>query len=107
MNENEKTEIEPFPHDASAADRRSRIRRATYAFLGTFGGLGGSIGLAVGNYDSVLAQKVVDGLMSFAQLMAMMYLGAGVLDRSAILSKIGDGFRRENDSPIAPPKEGE
>lgn len=76
-----------------AQEQVSLTRRSFYAFSTTFYCL-----LIVGyivwsGAASPLAEKTVGALMSFAETMAMLYLGASVIDRSKVLTKIGENWR--------------
>ena len=44
-------------------------------------------------YTGEIVERFVSGLLDLVATMAILYLGAGVIDRSQVLSKIGDGFR--------------
>jgi hypothetical protein len=93
------------------ADKTSRQRRAIFAFVGTFGALGCSVGFVFLGYTGPLVERIADSLIGFAESMALLYMSAGVLDRSQLLAKIGDGFRyrhrRVETFPLDPPAPGE
>jgi len=44
--------------------------------------------------DSELAKQTANGLLGLAGTICMFYLGAGVVDRSRVLEKVGDGWSR-------------
>ncbi len=54
-----------------------------------------------------MAEKVVMALMSYAELMAMLYLGASVIDRTKMVDKIGERFNPGAMPPDAQPYPGE
>lgn len=75
-------------------DRISRARRAWYAFCSTVFCLFVPVVFVVMGFDNTLAIKVVEGLLSFAELMAILYLSAGVIDRADIGRHIGARWNR-------------
>lgn len=89
------------------ADEVSRLRRAVFAYVGTFGSLGCAISFVYLGYTGPLVERVADSLIEFSMTMALLYLGAGVLDRSRLLNRIGDGFRRRPYDPYEKPSPGE
>lgn len=93
--------------DPVKAERYSQIRRASYimgvtAYCVLMPGV-----FVLMKIDSGLADLVSRSLLSLAELCVMLYLGAGVLDRSKILDKVGEGIanRPGNTVVITPPKE--
>lgn len=74
--------------DQFVAQRISRVRRAIYAFSSMLFCLTVPVIFVFMGFESTLAMKVVEGLMSFAELMAILYLGAGVIDGIDIGSHI-------------------
>jgi hypothetical protein len=96
-------------------DKVSRRRRALFAFVGTFGGIGCAVSFIYLGYEGPLVERVATSLIDFSSTMALLYLAAGVVDRSQVLNKIGDGFRtrrrfRDDDGGadhFDPPRPGE
>lgn len=78
-------------------DKGYSRRRAWYIGLCTAFSLIVSATLVFLHYDGPMAQQYVTGLLSFAGTICICYLGAGVIDRSEILHKIGDGWRHHGD----------
>lgn len=75
-----------------AQEQVSLTRRSVYAFSTTFYCLF-IVGYIIwSGAASPLAEKTVGALMSFAETMAMLYLGASVIDRSKVLAKIGENW---------------
>jgi hypothetical protein len=82
---------------ARAQDKGYSIRRAFYVGLSTAFCLIVSAVLVFGGYNGPLTEVYVKSLMEFAIYICGFYLGAGVLDRSQILHRIGDGWGRRGD----------
>lgn len=80
--------------DKGRQDAVSKQRRAWFIGLGTIVSVGVPCLLAVLGYESPLAVKVVDGLLGYAELLAMLYLTAGVIDHSDVLRRIGGKWDR-------------
>lgn len=80
-------------------DRISKVRRAWYSFTSTIFCLGVPVIFVFMGFESVLAQKVADGLFSFAELMAILYLSAGVIDRADIGRHLSNRFNRHDPPP--------
>jgi uncharacterized membrane protein (DUF485 family) len=80
-------------------DRISRVRRAWYSFTSTLFCLLVPVVFVLMGFESVLAQKVAEGLFSFAELMAILYLSAGVIDRADIGRHIANRFARHDPPP--------
>lgn len=77
-------------------DRISRVRRAWYSFASTVFCLLVPVLFVFMGFESNLAQKVAEGLFSFAELMAILYLSAGVIDRADIGRHIASRFARHD-----------
>jgi hypothetical protein len=75
------------------ADRISRIRRAVFAFSTTFLCIGGTLGIVFSGFETTLATRVAEALMSYAELMAMLYLGASVIDRAEVARALSSRWR--------------
>lgn len=73
----------------------SRLRRAVFAYTTTFACIGCTAAALFLKLEGSLAERIVAALMSYAELMAMLYLGAGVLDRSKVLDRLGESFGRK------------
>jgi hypothetical protein len=78
-------------------DRGYSMRRAIYVGLSTTFALVVPTVLVFMHYDGPLATQLVNGLINLASTICMLYLGAGVIDRSQILHRIGEGFSRRRD----------
>lgn len=76
------------PKEEFKADRNSRIRRSVFSFSTTFVCLGGTLGIVFSGFESTLATRVAEALMSYAELMAMLYLGASVIDRTDVVKRV-------------------
>lgn len=72
-------------------------RRAIYVFGVTVFSLVTAVALVVMGYTGDLATKLVGGLIDLVSTLALLYLGAGVVDRSQILHRLGDSFNRRED----------
>lgn len=75
-------------------ERISRVRRAWYAFVSTLFCLTVPVSFVYLRLESTLAIKVAEGLFSFAELMAILYLSAGVIDRADIGRHLAARFNR-------------
>lgn len=73
-----------------AQEQVSLTRRSIYAFTTTFFCLTLVAYVVWSGNTTSLAEKAVGALMGFAETMAMLYLGASVIDRSKVLTKIGE-----------------
>lgn len=73
-----------------AQEQVSLTRRSIYAFATTFFCLTLVAYLTIWGTPSSMTEKTVGALMSFTETMAMLYLGASVIDRSRVLTKIGE-----------------
>lgn len=82
------------------ADRVSRLRRAIFAYVTTLVCLGGTLAIVVIGLESTLATRVAEALMSYAELMAILYLGASVIDRQQIIRRVGRHWRRQRGRPV-------
>lgn len=80
--------------DKVRGDRISRLRRAWFIAIGSTVAIGVPCALALLGYESPLAIKVVDGMLGYAELLALLYLGSQVIDRSQILHRIGGRWDR-------------
>lgn len=80
-------------------DRTSLFRRGLFAFGTTVVCFALVTFVLVAGLTSTMAEKVVMALMSYAELMAMLYLGASVIDRTQMIDKIG---ARVNPGPMPP-----
>lgn len=80
--------------DTTGETQVSRLRRAVFAYSTTFTCIGCTGFALVHKLEGPLAERAVSSLMNYAELMAMLYLGAGVLDRSRLLDKFGESFNR-------------
>lgn len=79
---------------ARQKDSGYSTRRMVYVFATTAFCLIAATALVACGYQGDLVGKFVTGLLDLISTISMLYLGAGVLDRSQILSKVGDGFAR-------------
>lgn len=80
------------------ADRGYSMRRAWYIGITTAFCLISALALTALHYDGAMATQYVTAVLNLAGTICICYLGAGVIDRSEILHKIGDGWhRRDND----------
>ena len=70
------------------ADQVSGLRRAVFAYSTTFICIGGTLGVVFGGYESTIATRVAEALMGYAELMAMLYLGASVIDRGRLIERV-------------------
>lgn len=77
-------------------ERISRVRRAWYSFTSTLFCLTVPVIFVLMGFENTLAQKVAEGLFSFAELMAILYLSAGVIDRADIGRHIASRFSRHD-----------
>jgi uncharacterized membrane protein len=75
-----------------AQEQISLTRRSIFAFTTTFYCLFVVTYILWTGAATPLAEKAVGALMSFAETMAMLYLGASVIDRSKVLTKIGESW---------------
>lgn len=102
-------ELDAKPDDASTADKPCEhvvyqrnqdsgysLRRMIYVFGTTAFLLLADAGFVGLHYTGDLVTKFVDGSFSLMSAIALYYLGAGVLDRSEFLRRMGDGFRRRD-----------
>lgn len=81
--------------DEFKAQRWSAIRRAFYIGCTTaFCLVMPSVFVLMG-YEGMLVERTSQALLSLAELLAMLYLGAGVIDRSKVLDKIGEGLAKK------------
>jgi hypothetical protein len=80
--------------DVTGETQVSRLRRAVFAYTTTFTCIGCTGFALFLKLEGPLAERAVSSLMNYAELMAMLYLGAGVLDRSRLLDKLGERFNR-------------
>lgn len=76
------------------ADRVSRLRRSVFAYSTTFVCIVGTLGIVFGGFDSTLATHVAGALMSYAELMALLYLGASVIDRQNVVKRVATYWNR-------------
>lgn len=76
------------------ADRVSRLRRSIFAYVTTLVCLGGTLAIVALGLESTLATRVAEALMSYAELMAILYLGASVIDRQEIIKRVGRHWRK-------------
>lgn len=94
----------PASFKALAADDSqagSRMRRSVFCFGTVIISLCGVIFL--GRYGSgVNAEHAVDGLSSLAEVVAFTYLGVSTVDRSGLLSNIGQRVQNGPTSPTPP-----
>lgn len=81
--------------DPFKAERWSQLRRAAYIACVTGFCLGMPALLTLLNYESAMAEMLSKTMLGLAELCVYLYLGAGVLDRSKVLDKIGDGFAKK------------
>lgn len=82
-------------------ERISRVRRAWYAFVSTVFCLAVPVVFVLMRFENTLALKVAEGLFSFAELMAILYLSAGVVDRMDIGRHIRARWERHDPAPHA------
>lgn len=68
----------------------NRTRRAIYIFLISAFGLIASTSLVAFGYESRISESFVLRLVDLVELVALIYVTASVMDKSKILSKIGD-----------------
>jgi hypothetical protein len=68
----------------------NRTRRAIYIFLISIFGLTASTSLVAFGYESRISESFVLRLVDLVELVALIYVTASVMDKSKILSKIGD-----------------
>jgi hypothetical protein len=80
-------------------ERISRVRRAWYAFVSTIFCLGVPVIFVFMGFESTLAMKVAEGLFSFSELMAILYLSAGVVDRMDIGRHVRARWDRHDPPP--------
>jgi hypothetical protein len=88
----------PSPH-VIAAERGYVLRRVAYVGLTTFACITVPSVLTFRGYSGPMAETLTKGLLDLAQVLAWLYLGAGVLDRSGVLAKIGEGFQSRRGPP--------
>ena len=93
LKEHEIVRESPFP-----ADRISRLRRAVFAFGSTSFCLFMPVVFVLMGFENTLARTVTDGLLSFAELMAVLYLSAGVIDNAGLGRFIRNRFERHSQS---------
>lgn len=84
------------------ADRVSRLRRSVFAFSTTFICLAGTLAITLLGFDSTLATRVAEALMSYAELQAILYLGASVLDRQEVVKRVVRHWRRTSTTRRGP-----
>lgn len=75
------------------ADIVYRRWRRGYVFAITSVSMTLSSFLVFGGFTGTMAELFLKGLIELVSTMAILYVGAGVIDRSQILSKIGDGMK--------------
>lgn len=73
-------------------ERISLGRRAIFAFGTTMASFALVVAVLWLEPESSLGEKVIGSVMSYAELMAMLYLGASVIDRTRLVDKIGARF---------------
>lgn len=73
-------------------ERISLFRRSVFAYLTTAACFGVVIGVLISGNTTPMAERIIGVCMSYAELMAMLYLGASVIDRSGVVSKLADRF---------------
>lgn len=77
-------------------DRGYSLRRAWYIGTVTAFCLIVPAVVVFGGYTGDLSNKLVEGLLGLASTVAISYLCAGVVDRSQVLARIGDRWRRDS-----------
>jgi hypothetical protein len=73
------------------------LRRMIYVFSTTVFLLLADTGFVALHYTGDLVTKFVDGSFSLMSAIALYYLGAGILDKSEFLRRLGDSFGRRRD----------
>lgn len=81
----------PPPH-VIASERGYSLRRLFYVVTTTAACLTIPTVMVFVGASGPMAEAVAKGMLNIAEVNVWLYLGAGVLDRSGILSKIGEGF---------------
>lgn len=70
------------------------LRRMIFVFGTTLYCLIASTALVVFGYSGDLVLKLVTGMFDLISTIAILYMGVGTIDRSQILHRIGESFRR-------------
>ena len=70
----------------------SLLRRSIFAFSTTFACFALVIAVLWLNPEGSLGEKIVGACMSYAELMAMLYLSASVVDRTKLVDRVSERF---------------
>lgn len=84
-------------------ERISLARRSIYAFSGTIASFAMVAWVLFTGQPGTLSERVVTGAFAFAELVAMLYMGASVIDRTKLIDKVSTYW----DRPTARPDEQE
>lgn len=92
-------EIEAPPKErvVTEQERISLLRRSVYAFGGTIVAFTMVLGVLWANPHTTLGERIVNGAFSFAELVAMLYMGASVIDRTKLVDKVSEYWQRPGD----------
>lgn len=80
------------PRTVDDQERISLGRRAVFAFGTTMCSFGLVVAVLWLEPESSLGEKIIGSVMSYAELMAMLYLGASVIDRTKLVDKFTARF---------------